>query len=184
MKLNRSIIIAFGLLFLACSLYRIWDGRPFGFAPQIAMAIFGGAVLKDKKWSFLLPLLSMFLSDLIYQVLYSQGLSSLPGFYEGQVSNYILFTALTCFGFMIRSFNPGRILVASVAAPTVYFLLSNLLVWTAGAGYGRATLLLAYADGLPFYANSIAATILFSAVFFGVYYFVRRSESPNVSLAA
>ena len=63
MKLNKSVLIAFGLLILSASLYRAWPGRPFGFAPQMAMALFAGAMIKDKRWAFVLPLLSMFLSD-------------------------------------------------------------------------------------------------------------------------
>ena len=78
-------------------------GRPFGFAPQIAMAIFGGAVIKDKKFAFLLPLLSMFISDALYELLYRNGIGNMRGFYEGQVTNYILFGLMTVFGFFIKS---------------------------------------------------------------------------------
>jgi hypothetical protein len=181
MKLNRSILLAFGLLILASSLYRIWEGRPFGFAPQLAMAIFAGAVVKDRKWSFLLPLLSMFISDALYEVLYMNGLSPIYGFYEGQITNYILFTAMTVFGFMARNVKPGRMLLASLAAPTAYFLLSNLTVWMSNSGYQRPKtfdgLMMTYADGLPFYGYSLLATVVFSSVFFGVYAFFTKTES-------
>jgi hypothetical protein len=69
MKINKTILWSLVLLVLVAALYRIIPGRQFGFAPQWAMAVFAGAVIKDKKWAFLLPVLSMFLSDLIYQVL-------------------------------------------------------------------------------------------------------------------
>jgi hypothetical protein len=180
MKMNRSLWLSLALLFIAATVYRVWDGRPFGFAPQIAIAIFGGAVIRNKKWSFFLPLISMFLSDALYHLLYTNGLSTIPGFYEGQLTNYILFTSLTVFGFMIRSFNWKNIFAASLSAPTAYFLVSNLLVWTSGAGYVRektfAGLMQSYADGLPFYGYSIIATLFFSAVFFGCYYLVTKKN--------
>jgi hypothetical protein len=180
MKMNRSLWLSLALLFIAATVYRVWDGRPFGFAPQIAIAIFGGAVISNKKWSFFLPLISMFLSDALYHVLYTNGLSTIPGFYEGQVTNYILFTSLTVFGFMIRSFNWKNIFAASLMAPSVYFLLSNLLVWTSGSGYVRsktfAGLMQCYADGLPFYGYSILATLFFSGVFFGAYYLLTKKN--------
>jgi hypothetical protein len=176
MKWNKSLFFSFALLILACSLYRIWDGRPFGFAPQIAIAIFGGAIIKNKRYSFLVPLVSMFLSDALYQVLYINGLSKIPGFYEGQIVNYILFISLTVFGFFVTNFNWQRIAVASGAAPTVYFLLSNFQVWIGGGGYGRTALLSCYVDGLPFYGWSLVATALFSTLFFGAYYLASRSE--------
>jgi hypothetical protein len=154
-------------------------GRPYGFAPMIAMAVFGGAVIKDKKFAFLFPLLAMFISDGFYQLLYINGVGNIPGFYEGQLINYILFGGLTVFGFFIKNFNIKKIAIASFAAPTVYFLVSNFLVWASAspmAGLARpktvSGLLMCYSDGLPFYPWSVASTFIFSALFFGSYYFM------------
>ena len=181
MKLKRSVLLAFGLLILAASLYRVWDGRPLGFAPQIAMAIFGGAIIKNKKLAFILPLLSMFISDAIYQVLYINGYTTIQGFYEGQWQNYLLFGLLTTIGFLIKKVNVLNVFAASVAAPTVYFILSNFIVWagwqgTRGLGRPRTFegLMMSYTDALPFYPNSVYATLVFSAIFFGGYYFVSK----------
>jgi hypothetical protein len=184
MKQNRSLLLAFGVLILTASLYRAWPDRPFGFAPQWALAIFGGAVIKDKRLAFLFPLLSMFISDTLYQLLFQNGASQIWGFYEGQLSNYILFGSLTVFGLMIRKISWVKIMAASLAAPSAYFLISNLLVWMSGAGYHRATLIEAYADGVPFYQMSLLATPAFSFIMFGVYFFVtRKSIIPARQLA-
>lgn len=178
MKYNKSVLLAFGLLILSASLYRVWDARPMGFAPQMAMAVFAGAVIKDKKWAFVLPLLSMFLSDALYQVLYVNGLSEIPGFYGGQVLNYILFGSLTVFGFLIKKINALNVLGASLAAPTAYFILSNLAVWMGGGGYHRPKtfegLMMTYVDGLPFYQNAVLGTLVFSTVLFGSYLLFQR----------
>jgi hypothetical protein len=178
MKYNKSVLLAFGLLILSASLYRVWDGRPMGFAPQMAMAVFAGAVIKDKKWAFVLPLLSMFLSDALYQMLYVNGLSDIPGFYQGQVLNYILFGSLTVFGFFIKKINALNVLGASLAAPTAYFLLSNLAVWLGGGGYHHPKtfegLMMTYIDGLPFYQNALLGTAVFSTVLFGSYLLFQR----------
>lgn len=183
MRGNKRLLVSFALLVVACSVYRVWDGRPFGFAPQIAMAVFAGAIIKNKKFSFLLPLISMFLSDALYQVLYINGLSKIPGFYGGQIINYVLFCSLTIFGFFVRPTKWVSILGASVAAPTSYFLLSNFQVWIGGGGYGRTSLLACYVDGLPFYGYSILATIFFSGVFFGCYNLMNRAvEKPAFEL--
>jgi len=89
MKITRSVIVALVLLILVSALYRIVPNRPDGFAPQYAMAIFGGALfIKNKKWAFALPLLSIFLSDALYQLLYNAGLSTRRGFYSCQWQNY------------------------------------------------------------------------------------------------
>src|SRR5215218_6665913 len=121
MKISKEVIVSFILLIIIASLYRVMPNRPFGFAPQIAMAIFGGAVIKDKALAFLLPLLSMFISDALYEILYRNGVGEMRGFYEGQVVNYILFASMTVFGFFIKKFNVLKIALASVAAPTAFF---------------------------------------------------------------
>jgi hypothetical protein len=181
MKILKNVVAGFILLIIIASLYRIMPGRPYGFAPQIAMAIFGGAVIKDKKFSFLMPLLSMFISDALYEILYRSGVGSMQGFYEGQFTNYVLFGLMTFFGFFIRNFNVTRIAIASVAAPTAYFLLSNFMIWLSGspfAGLQRPKtlngLLLCLGDGLPFYLWSIAATLLFSALLFVSYFLISK----------
>jgi hypothetical protein len=187
MKQSRSLIIPFLLLIVIASVYRVWEGRPWGFVPQLAMALFGGAVVKDKKFAFILPLLSMFLSDALYQVLYRSGLSNIPGFYEGQFVNYVLFASMVFVGFWMRNLNIGRIAAGTVIAPTIYFLLSNLDVWLGGGGYNRPKtfngLLQCYADGLPFYRGYLLGTIFFSIVLFGLYFLFQKKTELQKSLA-
>jgi hypothetical protein len=178
MKIDRSIIASFVLLVVIASLYRIMPGRPLGFAPQIAMALFSGSIVKDKKFAFLLPILSMLFSDVIYEVLYRMNLSTIAGFYSGQVLNYILFAAVTVIGFMIKKDKVLQITAGSFAGATFYYIASNLMVWIGG---GLALNNLPYAktwDGLvacftaalPFYQGSLYATVFFSAILFGGYF--------------
>lgn len=173
MKLNNTTFWSFVLLVAVASLYRIMPHGTYGFPPQLAMAVFAGAIIKDKRFSFLMPLSSMFLSDLLFQGLYALGYSNTPGFYEGQWVNYLLIGSLTVFGFWAKNLKPGNILAASLAAPSFYFIASNLVVWAGGGGLGRskdaAGLVQCYVDALPFYYASLAATVVFSAVLFGVY---------------
>jgi len=182
MKIDKSTIVSFILLVLIASLYRVVPGRPMGFAPQIAMALFGGSVISDKKISFLLPLLSMFISDVLYQVLHNYGLTPLSGFYSGQLTNYILFALITVIGFWIKKQNVLSIIVGSLAGATFYFIASNFCVWAFGGldinnlPYPKsiAGILTCYSEAIPFYGNSIIATLLFSGILFGGYYVVNK----------
>ena len=179
MKNNRTVFLSFLLLIIVASLYRVIPGRPFGFAPQYAMAIFGGAMfIKNKKLAFLVPLLSMFISDVLYEILYHAGITTLQGFYTGQWLNYLLFALLTTIGFLIKKINVVNVFLAALAAPTVYFLLSNFIVWLGGGGLERpktlSGLLMCYNDALPFYPNSLYATVIFSAVLFGGYFLLKN----------
>ena len=173
MKKNSLLLILLGVLVLAGALYRLIPGRPWGFAPQIAMALFSGSVVKNKKLSFALPLLSMFISDLIYQGAYWSGIGDTQGFYSGQWVNYLLFTGLTALGWLIQAKNVFSIILGSLAGPVLYFLASNGIVWLGGGGYNRPKtfdgLIQCLNDGLPFFRGSLYATFLFSALFFGGY---------------
>ena len=188
MKQNRSVFLAFALLIIIGSVF-----RAAGFAPQIAMAVFGAAVIRDKKFALILPLLSMLFSDVFIEILYRNGYMNYGGFYsgqtffDGQVLNYILLTGLTLVGIWARNLNWGRIAIATLAAPLIYFLLSNLLVWIGGAGYSRphtfGGLMLCYEDGLPFLRASIMYTAIFSTILFGGYFLLQRLILPGKQIA-
>lgn len=188
MKLNKSTIWAFVILLLTASLYRSWDGRPFGFAPQMAMALFGGAVISDKRFAVLLPLLSLFLSDLLYQVLYMNGLSTIEGFYEGQWFTYLLFVGISFYGMLMKRTNFKNILGFTVSGSLIFFLLSNFGVWIAGAGFQRPQTLAGlgqcYVDALVFYrdyglingfyGNNLIGDLFFSGVLFGAFALIKN----------
>lgn len=182
MKLDKSLVGSFILLIVIASLYRIMPGRPLGFAPQIAMALFGGSVIKDKKMSFLLPLLSMLFSDVLYEILYQNNISSIPGFYSGQVLNYVLFAAITVIGFAIRKEKIAHIVAGSIVGATFYFLASNFVVWMGGGldinnlPYAKSLsgLGVCYAAAIPFFKGSLFATLTFNTILFGGYYLINK----------
>ena len=192
MRLNKQTIAGFALLILVASLYRIIPGRPMGFAPQIAMALFGGSIIQDKKFSFLLPLLSMFISDLVFEMLFRNGLSTIAGFYPGQAFNYLLFAAITLIGFYVRENKVSSIVVGSFTGTTFYFIVSNFAVWIGGGlnlmnqPYAKnlAGIESCYAAGIPFYYTSLMATFVFGAVLFGGYYLIKKySFHQNKAIA-
>ena len=198
MKGNKSLLLTFGLLILAASLYRVWPGRPYGFAPQMAMALFGGAVIKDKRLAFLLPLLSMLLSDLLYQALYANGLAQIKGFYSGQWLNYVLIVGVTAFGFLLKKITALRVAGFSMAGSLIFFLTSNFAVWAGGGGLQRPKtfdgLMMCYYDGLAFlrdyglvkgfYGNIFLGDLFFCTLLFGSFYLLQRAVlQPKHQLA-
>ena len=186
LKITKSTIWAFVLLVLAGSLYRVREGRPFGFAPQIAMALFGGAVIKDKRLAFILPLLSLFISDVLYFFLYENGLTPLKGLYKGQWANYLLLAGITLFGMLMKRINVKNVIGFTIASSVMFFILSNFFVWLAGEGLKRPLtfdgLIQCYVDAIVFhrdwgmikgfYANQVLGDLIFSTVLFGSFYLI------------
>ena len=192
MKLNKSNLLVLFILILACALYRVWDSRPMGFAPQIAMALFAGSISKDKRFAFLFPVLSLFISDLLYQFLYSQGLSTIKGFYSGQWQNYLLIASITIIGFFINKNKIGQIFIGSLAGAVYFFLISNFMVWIGGGWdinnqpYPRSFsgLMLCFSEALPFFKWSVLSTLLFNGIFFGSFYLLGKSVLKKEMQAA
>jgi len=182
MKNNKNLL-AFVLLILTGAACRIFPMQPFGlmgFAPQLAMALFGGAIIRDKKWAFALPIFSMLLSDLVFEGLFRTGYVKTPGFYEGQGLNYLFLMAITFVGIAMRRITIPRIAGASIAAPVLFFLASNFATWAGHGGYNRpmtgSGLFQAYLDGVPFFYGSLAGTLFFSTVLFGVWYLMEAGS--------
>jgi hypothetical protein len=197
MKISKSTIWAFVILILTASLYRVWSTRPFGFAPQVAMALLGGAVIKDKRLALLLPLLSLLISDALYQLLYAYDLSPIKGYYRGQWANYLLFIGITLFGTLMKKINFKNVLGFTISGSLLFFVLSNFGVWIGGGGFARPKtfdgLLQCYGDALAFhrdyglfpgfYGNQLIGDIFFSFVLFGAYYLVNRFAVKKQELA-
>ena len=170
MKLNSRMILFTLLLVILTTVCKFFFGPELawsGFSPVIAIALFSGFIIKEKDISFLMPLLALFLSDLCIQLLYNGGLFPYPGFYTGQWKNYLILIAATLLGWSLKGRNYSTLAIGTVAAPTLFFLISNFLVWN--AGYATYTkdfngLLHSYEAGLPFYRNSLIATTLFLPV--------------------
>jgi hypothetical protein len=183
MKYSKYTLSSLLLLVLIVALYRVIPDRPWGFAPQFAMTLFCGSVIKDRKIALLLPVISMFISDLLYQFLYMQGITSIQGFYEGMIWNYLIFGSLTVIGFFINSTNVKSIFKGAVLSPTVYFIVSNFVTWMSGGGLQRSKtftgLMQAYVDGIPFYGNSIVATLVFGLILFGTNHLVIKKVAPQ-----
>jgi hypothetical protein len=194
MKLSKNTVIVFVILIVVAALYRVFPGRPAGFTPQMALALFGGAMIAEKKWAFLLPLTSLFLSDLLYQGLFAAGITDTPGFYEGQVLVYSCFLLVTVFGFLMKNINWKSIVGFSFSGSMIFFLSSNFFVWLGGGGLNRPKtfdgLLMCYGDAVAFYrdygiihgfaGNFIIGDLFFTGLLFGTYILAKKS-SPSIA---
>ena len=123
--------------------------------------------------AFAFPLISLLISDALYQFLYIQGLTPIQGFYSGQWLNYAILSTVVLLGLLFKNLSLRNIALYSFLAPTWYFLLSNFTVWLDSDGLfiprTWAGLVETYVLGLPFYQTSIWATYFFSALFFGAH---------------
>jgi len=186
MKFNGRLII-FALVLVAmttaCKYFFGPDLNWSGFSPVIAIALFSGFIIKQKDISFLLPLLALFISDVVIQFLYSQGLFPYAGFYSGQWIHYLILLVSTLIGWILKGRNYSSLSAGVIAAPTFFFLLSNLVVWMGSqVTYPKnfSGLMSCYEAGLPFYRNSLIATMLFLPVILFTYNYLTKKKAKLI----
>jgi len=132
--------------------------HPPNFTPLTAMALFGGACFADKRAAFLVPLIGLFLGDLVL------------GFHETMPAVYGSFILTVCLGFWLRPRrNASAIIGASIAAALMFFVLTNLGVWAFDTLYPKtmAGLVDCFVMAIPFFGNTLLSSLFYSVVLFG-----------------
>lgn len=142
---------------------------PYSVNPIIAISLFSGVVITDRKLAFALPLLAMFVSDIMLEIF-----NIAPGFYGmGQLGNYASLLLITVLGFGMKKINVIQVAGFSIAASLLFFLLSNTNVFFFDTiTYERSIQgwLTCLAAGIPFVKNGLLTDLGFSVVLFGSYW--------------
>ncbi len=184
MKINKQSVIFLFIVVAVTTIVKVIFAPQFnfsGFTAILAVALFAGFVEKDTKTALLLPLIIVFISDVFIQLLYIANLFPFAGFYENQWINYLLNGALTFIGMLLRKGKLAGMLTASIIGPGVFFLVSNYIVWstqyiTMGYTYDFDGLMKCYTAGIPFYRNSVIATVIFLPSFIALYQWVVKGK--------
>lgn len=167
------------VLALATTLCKYFFGPELslsGFSPVMAIALFSGFIFRRSEWLFFFSLVSLLVSDIAIQVLYSFNLFDYQGIYAGQWKNYLLLLSCSYIGYLFKATSYRSTGLAAVIAPTLFFFFSNGLVWlqSTEAVYSKDVtgFLTCLAAGLPFYKNSLLATLLFLPATLAFYNFI------------
>ncbi|RYY50440.1 MAG: hypothetical protein EOO06_03815 [Chitinophagaceae bacterium] len=172
MKQNRTMILIAALIVVLAALSRVaFYAQDFYFSPVIAMALFSGAVIKDKKIAFIMPIVSMLLADILFEI---SGIAK--GFWGwGQLTGYGILALITVFGFYLRKINVLNVVGFSVASSLLFFFLSNssYFLLENNIYHTYASNFRGYMDclaaGIPFLKTGLVADLVYSAIFFGGY---------------
>lgn len=152
--------------------------HPPNFSPVEAVALFGGAYFASRSWAFIVPLVGMFLSDLMLAAI-NGGLYA-TWFGNGGIWLVYLCVALTtAMGMGLRGrVSGGRVLGYSLAGSVLFFLVTNFGSWLfqpvptypmTAAGLGAA-----YVAGIPFFQWTVLGTLFYAALLFGSFALLRQ----------
>lgn len=147
------------------------------FSPIGAMALFGGAYFKPRWVSFAFPLLTLLLSDLLIQQLVFKGRHGV--LYGGWYIVYAAFAGIALIGMQLgKKVTVGRFVLAGLGGSLCHWLVADFFVWAGGGTDLRTMLPLSrnldglvqcYWQGLPFFRNFLAGTLVYGGIMFGLY---------------
>jgi hypothetical protein len=177
-------------------------GAAFRFVPHLppnavpigALAIFAAARL-PKLWAVLVPVLALVISDpaIVLGTKYADTL-----FAPSTLLRYAIVAGIAlAVAYGPRKVSPLGRGAQAVGAALIFFLVSNFLVWAFPSGlpgelgvypHTLAGLVECYAQGLPFFQNSLAAEVVGVGVLFGLDALARalavRSKAGDHAIAS
>jgi uncharacterized protein DUF6580 len=155
--LLRTIVALIMIVFAAA--LRIVP-HPWNLTPIGAMALFSGAVVRDRRIAFLFPMLMLVAGDIFI------------GFNILEPLVYVSFLVNVFIGLWLRRRRtPMRIGGATLLGAIQFFLVTNFGVWMFLNSYPKtvAGLLTCYVAGVPLFWNTLAGDALFATLLFGGY---------------
>lgn len=173
-----ALIISAGLYRLAMSSGTL--SQLANFTPLSAMALFGGCYYQDKWKAYLVPLLTLWLTDIILNrfVYFDRWVF----FYEGFFWVYIGFALMVLVGSFVKSVSVKNIVVVSVVGALAHWIVSDVGVWLNGGcvlmqgPYTPTweTLVQTMEFALPSMYKLLIGNIVFCALLFGCFELMQR----------
>ncbi len=183
MKQNRNnILLVVILIVMGAGTRMINAGLHMpNYAPLVAISLFAGAVLKDKKWlAFAVPVLGQLLADVCFGLF-----TQIPAFYgvSGMLFNYGALALATLLGTK-TALKPAAAIGGTFAAACVFFMVSNFGFFAEGwNGYSASGLMKTYVDGLPFFKYTVEGNMVACVLLFGAWFLVPRAATAKTAKA-
>jgi hypothetical protein len=182
---HLSVIIGMIALAIASRLIP----HPWNVTAVTAVALFGGAMLRDWRLALIVPLSAMWFSDLVLNnLIYQHYFDGFVWWHSDLAWTYGAMALTVVLGRGLLSGRIGVVRVAgvSVTASTLFFVLTNFGVWATGLLYPLTAggLLACYVAAIPFYGQQLLGDLFWSAVLFGSYVLIARTFMQHQLLPA
>ncbi len=171
---RKQFIWLVGIVFVI-ALVRLINLPIPNFSPIGAMALFGAAYFRNKYAGILVPLASLFVSDVILELVNG------TGFHGTMVFVYGSFLLIGMIGWLLRNHTTALTLaVSGLAASILFYLVTNFGVWAMGTWYPHDLngLMLSYEMGLPFFRYTLLGNLFYISLLFGLYEGVIKKKVP------
>ena len=153
--------------------------HPPNFTPITGMALFAAAHFSKKYWAFVIPMVALFVSNLILNnVVYA-------AFYDGFVLFgsasifwvFLAFAGIITLGVLVlQRLTIPRLVGVTFVGSLLFFVVTNLAVWYFGPPFYPKTwagLVECFTLAIPFYRNMILGDLFYVTALFGSYELLR-----------
>ncbi len=184
-KINPRFIVLLFLIVAAVATRFITESKYstlINFTPIGAIALFGGAYFSNRWKAILIPMLSLFISDLLINAFYYNGQFGIM--YDGWYWVYGSFILMVFLGaWIIKQVSIQNVLLASAAVSIVHWIISDIGVFlgscadiTTGQLYTKDLqgLLKCYLLALPYLKSMFLGTLCYSAIMFSAFELAKR----------
>ncbi len=143
------------------------------FTPIGAMAIFGGCYYSDKWKAYLVPLLTLWLTDMILNAFMYHHPAV---FYSGFYWTYGSFALMVLVGSFIKKVNAGNFILASIVSALLHYIITDFGTWVGDGIYPhtQAGFIACYVAALPFLKSLLIGNLVFGGAMFGAFEWAQR----------
>jgi hypothetical protein len=146
------------------------------YSPLAAMALFGSAYFKGNAKPLLFPLMAIFISDIIlFNTVYKNYGNGI--LYDGWLWVYGAFLLIAVSAkLIIKKVNVQNVAVATVTAVLIHWIVTDLGVWIGSKTYAQtwSGFMACLSAAIPFELRLLLATVVYSAIMFGVFELMQR----------
>lgn len=169
MKSNNTILLVIASLILV-SFARLVE-HPFNFTPLAAMALFGVYQSKGNWYSFLLPLVAIFFSDVLVNMFVQSAHLESTWSYFTTPTPYVVYASLMLVGVLglfMKNTKASSIVAYSFVGSILFYLVTNIAAWIVDPAALYANDLNGLAQslwaGVPFYKNQITGSFFLNQI--------------------
>jgi len=150
----------------------------YNFTPMIALAIFGSLHFKNRNLAYILPILSLWVSDFILNNYFYNDSKEIIWFYEGYYWQYLSYVVIILLSsnFYNTIINFRNVLILGVSSSFIFFIITNFGFWLTSSLYTNdlSGLINCYVLAIPFYKGTIMGTLFFTPLFIVSYYLLQK----------
>jgi len=182
---SKNTLVISGLFILFGAFSRLFTFLP-NFSALESLALFGGAYISARYIAFIIPIAAMFFSDLVINNTVARPFfpdhDGLVIFSDYMIWNFAAMILIVLFGrYFLKKVNLTRGILGILGATGIFWIVSNIGAWLSSGLFPLTFMGMMenFAFALPFLKNSLLGNLVFGAILFGSYEWLRYAY-PNL----